>query len=472
MSRALPLELAAPRKRREPKPPTPGKVAKFRRACYGCGADLQMEEPGAAGYVEPDRYELKAAHKQLKLLLCCRCRSLSQGDILPAVIEGRLRTAEIASEPSDVSIIGSDSGDSPDDVEGSPRARGSGVTTPEELRAELALVRNTKCLAVLLVDVTDVTGSFLPRVRDLVAGNPIVLIGTKADLLPRGTQLADVEAWLAERLSPRLNVVAIHLVSARTGDGVGASVRTILGERKGRDIFIMGAANVGKSYFIGALLEEAFGGRGKRLPISSPTPGTTLRMIGIDCFDGSSKLFDTPGVHLPHRLSAQLLPAELKAILPRGKMRPYTPVTAAALAGSSFFWGGLARIDIVEAPPAMRLTFASAYTLRVTHCASTADAADLYTTEAGVTLTPPLNPASAAEMGGLELRKSFELDLEPMCQAGDISISGLGWVSVGALASLLDGRMHAKLDVWVPKGVEVSLRPAMPIGGLPNEMAP
>ena len=55
---------------------------------------------------------------------------------------------------------------------------------------------------------------------------------------------------------------------------------------------------------------------GVRLPISSATPGTTLRMIGVDCFDGSSMLFDTPGVHLQHRLSALLLPDELKAILP------------------------------------------------------------------------------------------------------------------------------------------------------------
>ena len=54
-----------------------------------------------------------------------------------------------------------------------------------------------------------------------------------------------------------------------------------------------------------------------RLPISSATPGTTLRTIPIDAFSGGSKLYDTPGVHLPHRLSAQLLPSELASFAPR-----------------------------------------------------------------------------------------------------------------------------------------------------------
>lgn len=32
---------------------------------------------------------------------------------------------------------------------------------------------------MLLVDLTDASGSFLPRVRDLVGKNPVVLVGTK-----------------------------------------------------------------------------------------------------------------------------------------------------------------------------------------------------------------------------------------------------------------------------------------------------
>ena len=75
------------------KPPKPSKVAKQRVGCYGCGADLQTVAPAAAGYVEPERYELKAVHRQLRLLICRRCRALTHGEILPAVVEGRLKAA-------------------------------------------------------------------------------------------------------------------------------------------------------------------------------------------------------------------------------------------------------------------------------------------------------------------------------------------------------------------------------------------
>jgi len=451
---------AATRKKRRPAPAPKrvkvGKEAKLRIGCYGCGASLQMDEPAAAGYVEPERYDLKAQHRQLRLLLCSRCRSLTQGKILPAVVEGRLRSAPSAS------------------------VSGAGVTTPEQLRAELAPLRDQKALVALLVDMCDVTGSFLPRVRDLIGGNPIVLIGTKADLLPRGTEAAEVLAWLTERIAPRLNIIDAHLVSARTGDGVAAASRAILRERSGRDVFILGAANVGKSLFVGRFIEHAMGARAKRLPISSATPGTTLKLIGIDCFGGGSMLFDTPGLHLAHRLSASLLPEELQAILPRGRIRPYTPPTPLVGGKTSFLWGGLARLDVVRAPLAARLTFITPYALRVTPCEEGADAAAaLQAREAGRGLTPPLTPESAAQLGGLELRRTVELTLTAMTQAADISISGLGWVAVGAVASLraaaaargvkadADEAMRLVVDVWVPKGVEVSVRPPMPVGGLP-----
>ena len=44
-------------------------------------------------------------------------------------------------------------------------------------------------------------------------------------------------------------------VSSRTGAGVPEAVGAIRRERRGRDVFVMGAANVGKSAFIRALMK-------------------------------------------------------------------------------------------------------------------------------------------------------------------------------------------------------------------------
>ncbi len=39
-------------------------------------------------------------------------------------------------------------------------------------------------MVVLLVDLLDASGTLMGRVRDMVGRNPIVLVGTKMDLLP------------------------------------------------------------------------------------------------------------------------------------------------------------------------------------------------------------------------------------------------------------------------------------------------
>lgn len=57
--------------------------------------------------------------------------------------------------------------------------RSTRLVLPDELRMQLAEIRQRKALVVLLVDLLDVSGSFLGRVRDLVGGNPIILVGTK-----------------------------------------------------------------------------------------------------------------------------------------------------------------------------------------------------------------------------------------------------------------------------------------------------
>jgi hypothetical protein len=51
-------------------------------------------------------------------------------------------------------------------------------------------------------------------------------------------------------------VTSTHLVSSRSGEGVPAVAAKIGRERRGRDVFVVGAANVGKSAFVRALLRE------------------------------------------------------------------------------------------------------------------------------------------------------------------------------------------------------------------------
>lgn len=56
-------------------------------------------------------------------------------------------------------------------------------------------------------------------------------------------------------LPPPCAVFASCQVSARTGAGVSDAVAAIRQERRGRDVYVIGAANVGKSAFIRALVK-------------------------------------------------------------------------------------------------------------------------------------------------------------------------------------------------------------------------
>ncbi|KAK9916297.1 hypothetical protein WJX75_001022 [Coccomyxa subellipsoidea] len=329
-----------------------------RGSCYGCGAALQTEEASAPGYVPEEKYEEKRRHRQLGTLVCRRCQELSNGAMVPGVAD----------------VWGRDS-----------EERLKMLVSPEQLRTQLARVREQRAVAVLLVDLLDASGSFLSRMRDLVGKNPVFLVGTKVDLLPKGTDLEDVSQWLERSAAQkRLSPIATFLVSSRTREGIAEVAKAVRVERRGRDVYIMGAANVGKSAFVRAFVKEmsdvtstqfdpaALGVAG-HLPVESAMPGTTLQLIALDTFESGGILYDTPGVHLQHRLQHLLDPALTKQLLPKGKLKPFVPpsprelATQAQLGASSttrrvaasgtYFWGGLIRIDVLDTPVSTSLAF-------------------------------------------------------------------------------------------------------------------
>ncbi|XP_074590313.1 putative nitric oxide synthase [Curcuma longa] len=426
--------------------------------CYGCGAPLQTAEIDAPGYVNAETYELKKRHRQLRTVLCGRCKLLSHGHMVTAV--------------------GGHGG----------YPGGKQFISAEELRDKLSHLRHEKVLIVKLVDIVDFNGSFLARIRDLAGANPIILVITKVDLLPRGTDLNCIGDWVVEATTKKkLNVVSVHLTSSKSLVGITGVISEIQKEKKGRDVYILGAANVGKSAFINALLklmakrDPIAAAARKYKPMQSAVPGTTLGPIQIEAFQGGGNLFDTPGVHLHHRQAAVVHSDDLPSLAPQSRLKGQSfPITsnetatdqeAFGLNGSSLFWGGLIRIDVIKALPKTRLTFYGPKKLKV-HMVSTVVADEFYHEQLGITLTPPTDKEKAESWIGLQTVKQLNIKFEdtrrPAC---DIAISGLGWIAVEPIGgtdthhetdSEQAGELH--LAVHVPKPVEVFLRPPMPIG--------
>ncbi|GMY07813.1 NO-associated protein 1, chloroplastic/mitochondrial-like isoform X1 [Fagus crenata] len=438
------------------------KVSMAVASCYGCGAPLQTSDSDAPGYVDTETYQLKKKHHQLRTVLCGRCRLLSHGHMITAV--------------------GGNGGYS----------GGKQFVTAEQLREKLSHLRHEKALIVKMVDIVDFNGSFLARVRDLAGANPIILVVTKVDLLPKGTDFNCIGDWVVEATTKKkLNVLSVHLTSSKSLVGIAGVASEIQKEKKGRDVYILGSANVGKSAFINALLKmigqkDPVAAAAQRYkPIQSAVPGTTLGPIQINAFLGGGKVYDTPGVHLHHRQAAVVHSEDLPALAPQSRLRGHSfpnsqvasdngtasKVQSNGLNGFSIFWGGLVRIDILKVLPETCLTFYGPKALQI-HMVPTDKADEFYQKELGVLLTPPTGKERADDWRGLETERQLRIPYEgverPAC---DVAISGLGWISVEPVSKsirpsnsdLKETARELHLTVHVPKPVEVFVRPPMPV---------
>ena len=407
--------------------------------CYGCGIPVQVRAPSAPGYVDAELLAVKMKHRHRSQLLCGRCQGLSNGAMLPGVRDFAQRGYD-----DDASLM-----------------------TPDELRSSLEGVKDIPALIVLLVDLLDVSGSLLGKIRDIVGRNPIILVGTKADLLPTGCDSYSVEEWLASSASfKRLTVCGVYLVSSKTGEGMAAAIAAVRKERRGRDTFIMGAANVGKSAFIRSLVKDmadatsrqfdpAAISRRKRLPVESSMPGTTLGLIPMPVFAAGGMLYDTPGLHLHHRLPHMLTPDENKVLHPRKKLRPYIPPCQPGNEGRGVYeWGGIAKIELSGCPENTTVVFYGPSALKVqTPAAEGGEDVEVFGKE------------SVKLRGGVVPAKMIDIRIpkgQRQAAVVDITLSGLpGWMTI--YASSIHSGDRITVTVWAPIGIEVFQRPPIPV---------
>jgi ribosome biogenesis GTPase A len=191
---------------------------------------------------------------------------------------------------------------------------------------------------VALVDLFDFSGSVLPELDAIAGDNPVIVAANKADLLPSKMGQTRAESWVRRELEylgvkSIANVGgAVRLVSCKTGFGIDqmlGKARSIA-EDMDCDIYVVGAANAGKSTLINYILEKnavrnneqrvkkraGNANKSKGAVTASPLPGTTLEFIKIDMGQGLD-LYDTPGLLIPGTLTQRLTPAELKMVVPK-----------------------------------------------------------------------------------------------------------------------------------------------------------
>lgn len=308
--------------------------------------------------------------------------------------------------------------------------------TDDEFLEMLNQIGEKNALVVNVVDIFDMYGSMIPGLHRFVGSNPVLMVGNKVDVLPKSVKHSRVKHWMLQQAHQvGLRPFDVALVSGKTATQIDRLLEIIEENRQGRDVYVVGVTNVGKSTIMNQIIKAATGSK-EDVITTSRFPGTTLDLIKIPLDDGAS-LIDTPGIIHRHQMAHVLTAEDLTIVSPQKEMKP---VTFQLNPAQTLFMGAVARFDFVEGERSS-FTCYFANDLKI-HRTKLEKATDFYDKHKGGLLQPP-NEANIGDFPKL-VRKEFQVK-EP----SDIVFSGLGWVAV---------QKPGKVAAWVPEGVDVVIR--------------
>lgn len=363
--------------------------------CIGCGAEIQSENQNKQGYLPKSVVEKSIDENNL---VCKRCFRLKNYN-----------------EVSDVEL------------------------GAEDFYKLIKTLSKKDGLIVKVVDIFDFSGSWIEDVIDIVGNNKdIVLVANKLDLLPKSVKQNKIKQWLFKMLKAKgLKVKDVLLISAIKNHGIEEAAARIDELRNGKDVYIIGATNVGKSTFINKLIELTTGD--KNVITTSHFPGTTLGMIEIP-LDRATSIYDTPGIILDYDIAHYLDAKSLKLVMPKKEIKARVFQLNPE---QSLFFGGMARVDFVKGERQSFTLYAS--NLVDIHRTKLSNADALFEKHLGTLLKPPFEDNISIFKN--QVKKNFKIDDRKI----DIVISGLGWITVNSDSG-------CEIDIYVPEEIEVFVR--------------
>ena len=359
--------------------------------CIGCGAVIQTEDKDGLGYLPAGALKKKLENEDE--LYCQRCFRLRHyNEIAPTRL------------------------------------------TDEDFLALLREIGQHDALIVNVVDIFDFNGSLIPSLHRLTGNNDVLMVANKRDVLPKSLKVAKLTTWLREQAANYgLKPKDILVTSAKNKDDVAQLMEAIEHYRRGRDVYVVGVTNVGKSTLINAIIKNASGADDEVIT-TSRFPGTTLDKIEIP-LDRDTALIDTPGIIHRGQMAHYLAPEDLKYVSPRKEIKPKTYQLNPE---QTLFFGGLGRFDFISGNrQGMTAYFDNELNI---HRTKLEGATEFYEKHKGELLAPALVNAKL-------VRKEFSVK-----EKSDIVFNGLGWVRVPE---------RAVVAAWVPEGVDIVMRKAL-----------
>lgn len=360
--------------------------------CIGCGSILQSEDQSIPGFVPKSK--LAEADEDI---ICRRCfRLKNYNEVTPLHI------------------------------------------TADHYREVISQIGNENALIVKLIDIFDIEGSIIPQIAKLTNHNDMIIIANKVDLLPKSVKENKLKHHLLKIFADNnLKPKEVLLMSAKKNKNLDSIIETITEYADGRNMYIVGATNVGKSTFINALLKSYAGTKQDIITVSS-NAGTTLDLIEIPY--GDQFITDTPGIINDNQITHYISQKTLKAITPKKEIKPQGFQLDS---NQTLFIGGLARIDYVKGMKASFVCYLSEF-LHV-HRTKLEKANQLYETQLYKILTPPYEGDDSLEL----VPHTFKIT---KAQKNDIVLPGLGFITYKGIGTI---------KVYMPKGITPYVREAL-----------
>ena len=355
------------------------------RRCKGCGAILQStdeEKPGFINEIKEDSF------------YCKRCFRLMHYNELPKIVASNKEY---------------------------------------EIVIDDAIKQNG--LMIFIVDIFAFKTTFNKKMIEKLKNKDVILVVNKYDLFPKSTKIDGIVNWISKQCENiHFKTSAISVVSSKKGYYIDELMNIIDYLRRGRDVYFVGCANVGKSSLINSLLKRNTSLKNDVIS-TSVIPGTTLNKITIPFFLDGKSFIDTPGLINEADVLNNLMPISYKKILPSNELKPKTYQICK---DNSILIAGLARLDFKECDKISVIIYASddLYIQR----SKTFNVERVLQNELGKTLNPPLKE----ELENIKYyTKSFSFDGRIK---KDIWFSGFGFASIIG---------KAKIDVTTILGTEV-----------------
>lgn len=339
--------------------------------CAGCGAQIQFDNPGKAGFIPIDVYNKRL--KEGSEILCQRCFRIKHYGIL---------TSEADEDELDTFL-------------------------------KNAVSRFKNVLYVF--DTFDFDGTFRPEILQGINAERVMFVANKYDTLPKTISGSQLKQWLVERIKTlldgyRVNPKDIFITS--TKDEFGLSKLKEALEKMNGEVLVIGVTNVGKSSILKALTNSHV--------VTSPYPGTTIGLVEHKL--GKLRLYDTPGIIVSDRM-LDLFDAKCQSkVLAQGEV---TRKTFKPSEEEVIFVSGLCRITTrLVGDSELRPIFQIFAPKNVSfHKTSNSEFIQNFQKHFGRLLVPPCNKTN---IEGLEfIEKIVTAD-----ECEEICIPGLCWINI------------------------------------------